>query len=178
MKKWIVLILALAIVVGGALDLTCMFTRNKLTAKLYQVENIYEEIWNLVSSESQGTPTALTTATEDAYIAYDFAQFQSVIIPVDDEYFISIGYEDNKTAMRIWVSKRYDPYSGEPRDTTLYVYDYENNTLYGDREEAYLMEKFISLYDSWVGDAGKFPSGDRGDYTYQYLEYPLSYNGL
>ena len=63
------------------------------------------------------------------------------------------------------------------RKSSRYVYDYQSNTLYGNREEAHLIEAFISPYYSWIGNDGKFDSENNGNYTYVYTEFPLSHDG-
>ena len=62
------------------------------------------------------------------------------------------------------------------RDVVRYVYNHQNNTLYGNKEESLLIDNFIMLYYSWVGDDGKFDSQNPGDYTFVFTEYPLSHD--
>ena len=61
--------------------------------------------------------------------------------------------------------------------SSQYVYDYQSNTLYGNREETHLIEAFISPYYSWIGSDGKFDSENNGNYTYVYTEFPVFHDG-
>ncbi len=176
MKKKVIIIgiVAITIVVAFVLALTNMFTRGAITGKLYRVENIYEEIWNTVNSEKNGNRTVLTTAIEGSWVDLDFGFFQNVIIPVNDEYSVSLSFHQNKFyqyELYIWL---FEKNSGN-HDTPLYVYNYETNTLYGKREESLLTEKFTSLYCSWVGNDGKFNLENPGDYTFVFCEYPSTH---
>ena len=62
MKRKIIIISAVVVtvIVVAVLALTNMFTKGAITGKLYRVDNVYEEIWNMVTSEKNGTQTILT----------------------------------------------------------------------------------------------------------------------
>ncbi len=53
MKKKIIIssAVAISIIVVAVLALTNMFTKGVITGKLYRVDNVYEQIWNMVISE-------------------------------------------------------------------------------------------------------------------------------
>ncbi len=125
----------------------------------------------MVVSEKIGSNTVLTTSTQDAYVDYDLGSFQNVHISIKDEYSIALSFqycdESDRDDLCIWLF--------ENSDTTLYVYDYRSNILYGNNTEPLLFDKFISLYYSWIGDDGKFTPEDSGNYTYVYTEFPLSH---
>ena len=168
-KKIIISVIAIIVIIVAVLDLTTMFSKGKITGKLYRVDNVYEEIWNLLNSEKGGKQTILTTSVEGAEINYDFGQFQNVYIPVNDQCSVVLCFEHDE--LLIWIFDDY--YKNE--QSKYYVYNYKNNTLYGNCEESYLNDKFISLYYSWIGDGGKFNSDNSGNYTFEYAEFPLSH---
>ena len=168
MKKKVVILITVVLVLifSAILFLTDMFTRSLITGKLYQVDNVYEEILNLVIDERSGKSTILTTATEGAFVDYDFGLFESVH-PADGIALSFDGYD-----LIIYL------YEDDPEDNSCYAYNYQTNTLYGDRDEFRLYEKFISSYFSWVGDTGKFNATNQGAYKYEYCEYPRFHDSL
>jgi len=170
MKKKIIIssIATISIIVIAVLTLTNMFTKGVITGKLYRVDNVYEEIWNMVNSEKYGTQTILTTSIEGSEVVYGLGCFEQVSIPVNDEYRVALSFGQDE--LRIWLfdknSKNHD---------ACYVYNDQTNTLYGNQEESHLIDKFISLYYSWAENEGKFHSENQGDYTFVFAEYPLSH---
>jgi len=151
---------------GGAFD--------SILDRIYCVDNVYEELWNRVNCEKTGTRTVLTTSTEGAYVDYDLGAFSHLCIPVTDEYRVSLSFHQNKfyqDELYIWLFEK----NGD-NDSVLYVYNPETNTLYGNQEEAYLTEKFMSLYYSWVGNDGKYNSENPGDYTFVFEKYPSTHD--
>ena len=165
----ITIIIITTITVTSVLALTNMLTKGMITGKLYRVDNVYEEIWNLVNSEKNGIKTVLTIKVNGAYVDYDFGCFDRVVIPINEDCNVVLSFGND--TMRIWIFGDKNEYSKTP----LYVYDYEKNTLYGNREEAYLISNFTSLYYSWVGDNSKFDLDNLGNYEFVLAEYPLSY---
>ena len=172
MKKKIIIFstVAIAIIVVAVLALTNKFTKGVITGKLYQVDNVYEEIYNMVISERNGTRTVLTTSVEGSKVDYDFGLFSSIGIPVNDAYTVVLSFH-HPDELRIWLFEN----NHTNDDCACYVYNYKSNTLYGNQEEARLIEMFLSPYFSWVGSDGKFNPGNYGNYTFVYSEYPLSH---
>lgn len=176
MKKKIIIISVaiVTVIVVAVLALTNMFTKGAITGKLYRVDNVYEEIWNMVNSEKNGTQTILTTSIEGSEVLYELGCFEQVSIPVNDEYRVALCFyqnEFNQDELIIWLFENND----DDHDTPLYVYNYQTNTLYGNQEESLLIDQFTSLYYSWVGKDGKYDSGNQGDYTFMLVEYPLTH---
>lgn len=176
MKKKIIIgsVVAISIIVVAVLALTNMFTKGVITGKLYRVDNVYEEIWNMVNSEKNGTQTILTTSIEGSKVVYGLGCFEQVSIPVNDEYRVALCFYQNEfhqDELIIWLFESND----EDHDTPVYVYNYQTNTLYGNHEESLLNEQFTSFYYSWVGNDGKFNPENQGDYTFIFAEYPLSH---
>ena len=172
MKKKIIICgaVAISIIVVAVLALTNMFTKGIISGKLYRVDNVYEEIWNMVNSEKNGTQTILTTSIEGAEVDYDLGFFQQVNIPINDEYIIALSFYQDELC--IWLFEK----NSKNHDAACYVYNYQTNTLYGNQEESHLIDKFTSLYYSWVGNGGKFNSENYGAYTFVFAEYPLLHN--
>ena len=158
-----------ALMVGALLDMTDMLTISPIKGKLYRVDNVYEEIRNLVIDEKYGDHTILTTTTEGAFVDYDFGVFMSVYLYPEESRAISLSLSGED--MEIWIFN----YDGENTDSALYVYDYENNVLYGDRGEDYLTEHFLSYYYSWADDS-IFSLNSCGEYSFVYMEFPLSHD--
>jgi hypothetical protein len=94
MKKKIIIFSAviITIIVVAILVLTNMFTKGVITGKLYRVDNVYEEIYNMVISERNGFQTILTTSIEGSEVDYDFGCFEQVNIPVNDEYAVVLSF--------------------------------------------------------------------------------------
>ncbi len=164
----------IAIIVVAVLALTNFFTKGVITGKLYRVDNVYEEIWNLVNSEKNGTRTILTTSIEGSAIDCDFGFFEHVSIPAKDEYRVTLCFHQNKCnqdELIIWLVEK----SNKNQEDACYVYNYQTNTLYGNQEESHLTEVFTSLYHSWAGNNGKFNSENQGDYTFVLEAFPLSH---
>ena len=179
MKKKIIIFIAviITIIFVATLALTNMFTKGVITGKLYRVDNVYEEIYNMVIAERNGAETVLTTSIEGSGVDYDFGCFVNVYIPVNDEYDVVLSFV-HQDELSIWIfeNKNYEN-NGTRRKSSLYVYNYQSNTLYGNREEAHLIEIFISPYFSWVENKEKFNLDNLGNYTFVHTEYPLSHDG-
>lgn len=159
----------IAIIVVAILALTNFFTKGVITGKLYRVDNVYEEIWNMVNSEKNGNQTILTTSIEGSEVDYELGCFQQVNIPINDEYNVSLSFYQDELC--IWLFEK----SSKNQEDAYYVYNYQTNTLYGNQEESHLTEVFTSLYYSWAGNDGKFNSENQGDYTFVLEAFPLSH---
>ena len=172
MKKKIIIssAVAISIIVVAVLALTNMFTKGVITGKLYRVDNVYEQIWNMVISEKNGNKTVLTTSIEGSEVDYDLGCFQQVNIPVNDEYSVALSFYQDELCIRLHEK------NSKNHDAACYVYNYQTNTLYGNQEESHLFDKFTSLYYSWVGNDEEFNSENQGnDYAFVFAEYPLSH---
>ena len=130
--------------------LTRGYTQGVLTHRIYNVENVFDEIWNLVISESHGTRTILTKSTEGAFADYDLWQFSGLHIP---EIGIGIAiHEFNEF-------KECDFYvheDGQERPTNEFVYSYPNKTLYYDGDPDSFFRSFLKAYFEWAGKSSKF----------------------
>lgn len=166
MKKKILIVTVAVIVAAAALlALTSVLAGASLAGRLWRVDNVYDEMWNLLSSEKRGGATVLTEAFDGAEVDYDLGSFDHVSIPLDDGCRASLSFYEGKLC--IWLY--------EDDGSACYLYDHQSNTLYGNREAAYLDDRFMSLYCSQVGD-GSGASSDGGEYTFELVQYPLSYS--
>ena len=179
MKKKIIIFIAviITIIVVATLALTNMFTKGVITGKLYRVDNVYEEIYNMVIAERNGAETVLTTSIEGSEVDYDFGCFENVSIPVNDEYEVVLSFvNQDELGILIFENNNFED-NATRRKSSFYVYNYHSNILYGDREEAHLIEIFISPYYSWIGNKEKFNLDNHGNYTFVHTEFPLSHDG-
>lgn len=168
MKKKIIIfsVVIITIIVIAILALANM------SGKLYRIDNVYEEIYNMVISERRGSQTILTTSIEGSEVIYEFGRFGQVNIPVNDEYTVVLSFvHQDELCIHIFENNNFE------NKASRYVYNYQSNTLYGDREETHLIEIFISPYFSWVGNKGEFDPDNLGNYTFVHTEYPLSHDG-
>ena len=173
MKKKTIIRSAVAIsIIIIVLTLISFFYKGIITGKLYRVDNVYEEIWNMLNYEKNGTETILTTAIEGTYVGYDFGCFQHVRIPVNSEYKVVLSFDHDELCINLFEN------DSPNHEGACYVYNYQSNTLYGDHEESLLFDNFLSLYYSWVGNDGKFNPENQGNYTYVFEEYPLSHERI
>lgn len=154
-----------AAVIVAAAALTSVLAGAPLAGRLWRVDNVYDETWNLLSSEKSGGETVLTEAFDGAEVVYDPGSFDQVSIPLDDGCRVSLSFYEGKLC--IWLY--------EDDGSACYLYDHQSNTLYGSREAAYLDDRFMSLYCSQAGDGGGAAS-DGGEYTFELVQYPLSYS--
>lgn len=166
------IVLALMLVL---VTLTGFFTKGLITGHIYFPQNVFEEIWNMVVAEEHRQETLLTSATEDAYVDWDFGfDFVGVYIP-SCKVSLHTRYEELQlTGMTIyfWLEDQYYQFD----------YIYETKMLYGDVEEAYLIEHFLTDYFQWYeftsASSSKFSLDDLGDYTYLYTDPIWSYKLL
>ena len=102
MKKrtLIFIVVTITIIVVAIAALTNMFTKGVITGKLYRVDNLYEEIYNMVVSEKNGIQTALTTSVENSKVIYEFGLIDQINIPVNDRYTVVLGFVNIR--IRLW----------------------------------------------------------------------------
>ena len=161
MKKRTIIFIAvtITIIVVAIAALTNMFTKGVITGKLYRVDNLYEEIYNMVISEKNGIQTALTTSVENSEVIYEFGLFDKIDIPVNDRYTVVLSFvNQDELSIRIFEN------NSTSRQSSLYVYNYQSNTLYGNQPEAHLNKTFIELFYSLVGNKAKFGLDNYGNY--------------
>ena len=135
-KKIIIAVLIFTIVaIVMTLFLTDGFTVDRITGKVYNVQNVYDEIWNLMQLERQGQQTILTKYDPDSKRLYDFGQFEGIGIPICDAYVV-LSRMGTLDILR-------------PEDCHNYIkYDCRTKTLtiHGTQDEDYLIEEFLTYY--------------------------------
>ena len=152
--------------------LTRGYTQGVLTHRIYNVENVFDEIWNLVISESHGTRTILTKSTEGAFADYDLWQFSGLHIP---EIGIGIAiHEFNEF-------KECDFYvheDGQERPTNEFVYSYPNKTLSYDGDLDSFKNGFLKAYFEWAGKSSKFALDRLGQFETVFCDPIWKYRSL
>jgi len=152
----------LILVTVSTLIITNCFTRSILTGKIYQTENVYEELINLLVTEKlTSRKTVLTTSTEKTYVDWDFGfVFVGIYIP---EYNVSLHLDYE--GIRIYIREE------GAEDYSAYIYNYEEKTLYGEADESQLIESFLTHYFEWCNNSSRFRSGyaldTMGDYKFK-----------
>ena len=171
-KKIIIIAVVIVITLLAIITITNILKTEQIFGKLYRVDNVYDEIWNMVSSEKHGTKTILTTSIIGSEAIYEFGYFEKIYIPLNEEYSITLSLARNESyqeELNIFLHN-------DNNDRILYAYNHKSNTLYGNQEELYLIENFLSMYYSWIGNDVKFNSENPGDYTFVFTEYPFSHD--
>ena len=169
-KKVFGIISVLLVILLFVCGLTGFFTKGVISKHIYFPQNVFEEIWNMLASEEFGGETLLTTGTEDAYVDFDFGiDFVGVYIPACDTSLHWSGVDDG--GMKIYL------HDGE--ETYQFIYVYDTKMLYGDADEAYLIEQFLTCYFQWFEVtshlSSKFSLENLGEYTYQFADPVYSY---
>ena len=136
-KKIIITVLIFTIAaIVMTLFLTDGFTVDRITGKAYNVQNVYDEIWNLMQLERQGQQTILTKYDPNSKRLYDFGQFEGIRVPICDAYVELSRMMGTLNILR-------------PDDFHIYIkYDCRTKTLtiHGTQDEDYLIEEFMTYY--------------------------------
>ena len=175
-KKAIIITVAVLVVlalgIGMTLFLTNGFTVGRITAKVYNVQNVYDEIWNLLKREEYGEKTVLTNSDPVASKIYELGFFDSIRIPECNTVL------SNRTGT-LWIHINTGEYktdiTGDTSEIVVsYEYDIRTKTLklYGTENENYLLDHFLTTYFAWQ-KAGKSSTGystdNLGDYSVQIM---------
>lgn len=155
-------------VVGLAALLTNGFTYGKISNKVYNVQNVYDEIWNLMAAEGRGNETILTKATPGAEAVFEFGRLDYIRIPECKATLSNHG--------TLWISIYTGEYVSEGpagRICEKYVvYEYDCRakalTISGTENEAFMTDRFLTEYFEWrkAADSRSDHSlDDLGDYS-------------
>ena len=151
MKKTAVIITAVVLAaiaagIGTALFLTNGFSVGRITGNVYNVRNVYDEIWNLLKREERGEKTVLTGSDPESSKVYELGVFDFIRIP-------SCGTTLSNRQGTLWISVNtgeYEPdLTGAPREKEVSLeYDVRTKTLtlYDVKAEKYLRDRFLSVY--------------------------------
>ena len=176
-----ILLAVLALGVGLALFLTNGFTVGRITDKVYNVQNVYDEIWNLLKQEEYGKKTVLTDLDPTASKVYELGVFDYLRIPKCNATLM------NRTGT-LWISINTGEFVTE--DTTgricekyvVYEYDCHAKTLKitGTDNEDYLIDHFLTDYfkrQESDKSQTEYSIGKFGDYSTEIVNlgdyYPL-----
>ena len=167
MKKAIILLtaLVLAVILTSCENISFATETDRANNRnIKPTENVYEEIWNLVLKESKDKSTILVNIGTDSYSDYDFWAFSKVII--DNR--LSLAFRNNNEGRRCLRFQISNPDSSYVTDDIVYIYDPEAKTLYGEDEESFLMDLFLSDYFEVAGTDSQYSIADLGSYTFVY----------
>lgn len=171
MKRRIIVIAAVivAVLFVGAY-LTGFFTKGVFSNHIYFPQNVYEEIWNMLVEETWGRTTMLSTIPDGAHRYC--SRFYSYGVTYEEFAYISIREPEvmirwtSEEDMRILLSV-------DKKDVN-FVYAFDEQILYGEAEEAALLENFLTDYFHWheVSSyaSSRFSTDDLGAYTYQQVD--------
>ena len=160
MKKKVIIILS--VIVLSIFLIVCLITdffRNeKLGNYIIKTDNVYEEIWNLAVKEEYGD-SLLTSIGSDSYA--------KIMIGGLDYIYIDCGENDVMLRWQdggLWISCACSD------DCYWYVYKSETNTLYGEKDESFLIENFLVPYFETAGESTKYSLDNQGDYSFVLVE--------
>lgn len=151
MKKTAVIITAVVLAViaagiGTALFLTNGFSVGRITGNVYNVRNVYDEIWNLLKREERGEKTVLTGSDPESSKVYELGVFDFIRIPSCGATLIN-----RQGTLRIIVNtgEYVTDVTGDTREKIANAkYDVRTKTLtiYGIEAGDYLRDRFLSWY--------------------------------
>ncbi len=167
--RTVVVIAVLFAIIGLTLFFTGGFTVGKITNRVYNTQNVYDEIWNLLLREEAGQETVLTCATANASKVYELGVFDYIRIP---ECHATLT---NRTGdLRISINTGEfvtEEATGRTREKyVVYEYNYKTKTLRlsGTDSESYLADSFLSEYFKWQNvntSKAKYSLENLGDYS-------------
>ena len=155
-KRYLIVCLVLVLLVFGY----SVCTKGVFSNHIYFPKNVYEEMWNMLVTEGLGGESVLSTETKLLYKA--------------DGFVSSLTFREPNAFIRWFRGENLHicVYVGEQPYSFLYVYD--TNTLYGEADEALLMELFMSDYFEWCKKspnfASRFSADKMGAYTFQQVD--------
>ena len=176
-----IVLTVLVLVVGMTLFLTNGFTVGRITAKVYNAQNVYDEIWNLLKQEEHGKKTVLTDLDPTASKVYELGVFDYLRIPKCNATLT------NRTGT-LWISINTGEFVtdtvGRIREKyVVYEYDFRSKKLKitGTDNEDNLIDQFLTVYfRQQESDKLKteYSIGKLGDYSIEIVDlgdyYPLS----
>ena len=172
-KKTIVLTVSIIIVLvvsvfGLIAFLSSGFTVGKISNRVYNVQNVYDELWNLVSSEGHGNDTILTTSTSEAKTVFELGVFDYIQIP---ECHITLSNRTGVLWIHIFTGEYYEDKYGKAEEKIVgYEYNCRTKELkaYHTDNEAYLIDFFLNQYFEWHKENNSkscYSLEDLGDYS-------------
>lgn len=130
-----------------------------------KTQNVFEQLYYETRSVKWGQDSVLISGTETAYADYDFGEFDHIAIP------------ELNTSLDIKGDTLYILFSNHEPDEdwryVLYKYHLKEKRLYGERPVEFLVDRFLSDYFTWYGNAGKsnpYSQDDLGEYEFELRE--------
>ena len=136
-------------------------------SRVKNVQNVYYEVWNLMSDECRGKKTVLSSATPEAYRDFDLWEFNGVRIPEHEISLVYMREPEGQERLHIYVN-----WCSMSDESISYYYDTKTKLLTGEKEEAYLLENFLKLYFEWREDGGHssdYSMENLGEYTFEII---------
>ena len=182
-KAIIIISIVLAVLVlgvGMTLFLTNRFTVGRITAKVYNVQNVYDEIWNLLKQEEHGKKTVLTDLDPTASKVYELGVFDYIRIP-------KCNATLTNRAGSLWISIHTGEFVTDAdgricEKYVVYEYDFRSKKLKitGTDNEDYLIDQFLTDYFRRQASdklQTEYSIGKLGDYSIEIVDlgdyYPL-----
>ena len=165
-KKTVVIISTITVVitvaaVGLAAFLTSGFTFGKISKEVYNIQNVYDEIWNLVNSEGHGNSTVLTKAISDAEAIFELGVLDYIRIP---ECKATLSNRSGTLWISICTGEYFFEETTGRKSEKYVVYEYDCHTkalsISGSEDEAYMIDRFLTKYFEW-----KKASNSQSDYS-------------
>lgn len=169
-KVFAIVFVTIAAIIAAAVLLVAVgiciyiFTPADSMSRVKNVQNVYDEVWNLMSDECRGKKTVLSSATPEAY--KDFDPFLELRIP---EYVGLFHWPDHDGRGEMHIAL----YSPREDPTIHYTYYPDTKLLTGEKDEAYLLENFLKLYFDWMEAGGKrseYSPESLGEYTFEPIQ--------
>ena len=157
-------IIAAAVLLAAVLVCIFIFSPPDSMSRVKNVQNVYDEVWNLMSDECRGKKTVLSSATPEAY--KDFDPWLELRIP---EYVGLFHWPDHDGPGELSICL----YTPREEPTIHYTYCPETKLLSGEKDEAYLLENFLKLYFEWMEASGKrseYSPESLGEYNFEPIQ--------
>ncbi len=163
-------LIAAAVLLAAVLVCIFIFSPPDSMSRVKNVQNVYDEVWNLMSDECRGKKTVLSSATPEAY--KDFDPWLQLSIP---EHHAGLSHVPNYDGRdKLWIGL-YLPMEQEDASTrsVYYIYDADTKLLTGEKDEVYLLENFLKLYFDWMEAGGKrseYSPESLGEYNFEPIQ--------
>ncbi|MBQ2785515.1 MAG: hypothetical protein IJF02_03325 [Oscillospiraceae bacterium] len=130
----------------------------------FSSDNVFDQLHWEVKKAEYGMDSVLVSGTESAYVDYDFGMFASLQIPELD---MAMSFHNNELHFLFFDIP--DPDGPNSTQYVHYRYNFEDNTLYGERSVEFLKDHLLTFYFQWCKNAGienSFSLDDLGEFTF------------
>lgn len=160
--------LILASLSGAVLFFTNGFSVGRITGKVYNAQNVYDEIWNLMIREKRGEKTVLTDSS-GAGASFEFGTFSYIDIP---ECKANLSFSSGKLSIIIRTGEFFTETVTEKTREKYVLYEYDPRTkvlsIKGAGNEDLLSGSFLSYYFRRQASRKSKPAystGEPGNYS-------------